>query len=139
MSVRDAFDRYVAVWAKLGEDDDAGAVRDELNALVADDVVYVDVPSGHAFEGPDGMARMCALATEHYRPRIDVVATLLEGERFAIEFTCEMSVASTAIQTDGVAVGTIAADGKVTSHRDYYDASALHAALPVQSHRVRKA
>ncbi len=46
MSVRDAFDRYVAVWAKLGEDDDAGAVHDELKALVADDVVYVGECNG---------------------------------------------------------------------------------------------
>lgn len=128
MSVRDAFERYVAVWAMHGEDDESGAVAEEIKALVAHDLVYVDVPSGHAFEGPEGIARMCALASEHYRPKIDVVATALDGDRFAIEFSCEMSVAGTAIDLNGVAVGTIAADGKVGSHRDYYDASALFAA-----------
>ena len=80
MSVRDAFERYVAVWAKHGEDDESGAVAEEIKALVAHDLVYVDVPSGHAFEDRRA-SRACALcASEHYRPKIDVVATALDGD-----------------------------------------------------------
>ena len=131
--IRDAFDNYVSVWSRHGQDDDAGAVARELKRLVSDDMVYVDVPSGHAFHGPDGVGRMCAVASEHYRPAISIVGTVLDGERFAIEFTSEITAAGTSISSTGVAVGTIAPDGKVTSHRDYYDASALSAALRAAS------
>ena len=127
MSVRDVFERYVAVWSNHGEGG-FELVRDELKALVADDVVYVDMPSGHTYEGRDSMARALAAASELYRATIDTVSIILDSKSFAIEYTCEMSYAGTAIRADGVAVGTIAADGKVTGHRDYYDASALFAA-----------
>lgn len=127
MSVRDVFERYVAVWSDHGEGG-FELVCDELKDLVADDVVYVDVPSGHTYESRDGMARALAAATALYRPTIDKVSIILDGERFAIEYTCDMTAAGMPIHAKGVAVGTIGSDGKVTSHRDYYDASALVAA-----------
>jgi ketosteroid isomerase-like protein len=117
-------DAYVATWPKhvnAGDSPEGQANLGEFLSLLADDVVYEDVPSGHTFAGHEGIRQMCSFVSNSFDVDLAVVAAQTDGERFAIEFETTMTIVDTGavVANQGVAVGTIV-DGKIATHRDFH-------------------
>jgi limonene-1,2-epoxide hydrolase len=126
-----AVEAYAAAWVRHVDAGDTTEGRANLEAILplyADDIVYEDVPSGDRFEGRDRIAEMFKHVSEHYDVSLSLVSVQSDGERFAIEFTSRMTLGDKSLEGRGAAVGSLGPDGKVTSHRDYSDATALVAA-----------
>jgi ketosteroid isomerase-like protein len=118
-------DAYVTAWLKhhhaaVNEPD-----MQEILALFSDDVVYEDVPTGSEFKGHDAFRQMCGIVASYGLDiTLNVVQTQTDGKSFAIEWTNVTKLPDgTAIPGRGVSVGMFDGQGKVSSHRDYYDRS----------------
>lgn len=127
----ETFDAYVAAWlghVKAGSTPEGQANLERFLSFLAPEVTWEDVPSGHSFSGHDGVAQMCAIVADSYDVSLEVLGTVHDDERFAIEFASTLTIAATGatVTSRGVSTGTIA-DGRISSSRDYYDASALAA------------
>jgi hypothetical protein len=95
--------------------------------LMADDVEYVDVPTGRVSVGHDGVRRMATGVSERFEEiTLRALSAQTDGGRYAIEYEVAISFdPGRNVVLPGVAVGEIGSDGKVTSHRDYYDRSSF--------------
>jgi limonene-1,2-epoxide hydrolase len=127
----DLIQEYGEAWLEHVAIDDSPAGQEKLRRLVAfyaDDVVYEDVPTGHTFAGREGVAQMSTFVSSQYDVTLALVSAQSDGERFALEYESDMVFGGDTVHGRGVAVGTIGADGKITSHRDYYDSRPIAAA-----------
>jgi hypothetical protein len=91
--------------------------------VVSDDIGYEDVPTGRQYTGHDAIRQLCTFVSENYDVDLRAVSWYTDGERFTIEWesTTVWGQGQQPLEGRGVAVGTIGADGKITSHRDYYN------------------
>ena len=122
-------DEYIAAWIKHADVTDGPDGEANLNGFLATlspDVVYEDVPSGGRYEGLAGATAMSNLVSGLFDMHFEITSAQAADGRFAFEYDCEATVKQTGdvVTLRAVAVGTFA-DGKVTTHRDYYDRGAL--------------
>ena len=127
-------DAYVAAWRahpQAGGPDGADAMQ-RLLSVMTEDVRYVDVAAGTVHTGHREVAEMAraAYAFSHDL-QFDIRSALSDGARFAIEW--EMEGTHTGgfgpggrgtgrhFAVRGVSVGDIAADGRASAHRDYWN------------------
>lgn len=101
--------RYYADW-------DSGDL-DAITSWFADDVVLEDVPTGHVARGAEE-ARTFVQGALTMAPgaSYEVLSLLVDGEQFAAEWVMRPA------GLHGASVGTVR-DGKVTTNRDFWDAS----------------
>jgi predicted ester cyclase len=145
MQDRGWLDRYIEVWlghvAAGGPD---GAVQlARLVAAMTTDVVYEDVPSGARFTGHDGIARMARGAYQMSSDlAFEIGSRQTDGRSFAFETVGHgtntgaiASIASTGkrFTLRGVSIGTVTADGLVSTQRDYWDMASFLGQLGVRS------
>lgn len=103
-----------------------------LLSVMADDVRYVDVAARTVHVGHEQVADMARAAYAFSRDlRFDIRSAQSDGSRFAIEW--EMEGTHTGgfgpggrgtglhFAVRGASVGEIAADGRASSHRDYWN------------------
>ena len=127
-------DRYVAAWRahpQAGGPDGADAMG-RLLAAMTEDVRYVDVAARTVHVGHEQVAEMAraAYAFSHDL-QFDIRSLQSDGARFAIEW--EMEGTHTGgfgpggqgtgrhFAVRGVSVGEIGAEGRASSHRDYWN------------------
>jgi steroid delta-isomerase-like uncharacterized protein len=130
-------DQYIEAWllhpyAASSAGADAMAA---LLAIMAHDVRYEDVPSATVFEGHEGIADMCAGAYQMSADlTFEVVSRQTDGRRYAFETigtgTSTGSVGpipatGQPITLRGISVGERSDEGRVQSHRDYWDMASL--------------
>jgi hypothetical protein len=131
----EVLEAYVVGWLNHGDVGDTPDGRRNLERLLdvmAPDVVWEDVPSGHRFEGHAGIVDMCTLVYERFRPHLKVVSRQTDGKCFAIEWEATLGVDGTVIR--GIARGAFGTDGKVTLHRDYWDRVGVTASTGPAAH-----
>jgi steroid delta-isomerase-like uncharacterized protein len=127
-------DAYVAAWRahpQAGGPDGADAMA-RLLAVMTEDMRYVDVAAATVHVGHDQVAEMAraAYAFSHDL-RFAIRSAQSDGARFAIEW--EMEGTHTGgfgpggrgtgrhFAVRGASVGDIGADGRASSHRDYWN------------------
>jgi ketosteroid isomerase-like protein len=101
--------RYYAAW-------DSGDA-DAITAWFDDDVVLEDVPSAHTARGRSDARRFVEHALK-LAPgaRYEVITAFDNGDNYAVEWVMHPA------GLRGASIGTVR-DGKVTSNRDFWDAS----------------
>jgi steroid delta-isomerase-like uncharacterized protein len=130
-------DAYIEAWAvhpHAGGPDGADELA-RLLRFMSDDVRYEDVPSTMVFSGHDGIGEMCAGAFQMSSDlHFAVVSRQIDGRSYAFESVGRgtstgavgpLPATGAPIELRGVAVGTVSDDGRVTSHRDYWDMASL--------------
>ena len=122
-------DAYVDAWLKHTAVSDSPEGRENLNAflsMLSPDIVYEDVPSGNRYVGHDGATEMSTMVSNLFDMSIEITSVQGDRDRFAFEFECALTVKQTGavVRFRAAAVGTIK-DGKIASHRDYYDRGGL--------------
>lgn len=127
-------DRYFKAWARHAQASDPNTGQVELALLLSymsKDIRYEDVPTGLVFIGHDGVREMGAQALQM---AADLHFTLVSGQASGNQFAFETETRGTntgavgAIPATGkpfllrgVSVGRLSPDGKVVSHKDYWD------------------
>jgi limonene-1,2-epoxide hydrolase len=124
MSPTEQVESYAKAWRKHVAANDSTEGRTNLEAFLAwlsPEVRYEDIPAGSRHRGHDEVAAMCKMVSA-FGLDLAINSAQGDGERFAFEYTISTTNAQNgdAIVVRAVAVGTLH-DGKVTSHRDYYD------------------
>ena len=127
-------DDYFAAWARHAQASDpvtGMADRARLLAFLAPDIRYEDVPTAQVFTGHDGVIRMGAQALLMAKDiRFTRISAQASGDQFAFESETHgtNTGAVGAFPATGkpfvlraVSVGKRNAEGKVVSHRDYWD------------------
>ena len=99
------------------------------------DVRYEDVPSGAVFLGHAGIQKMCAGALQMSKDMtFEVVKRVDGGTSYAFETVCTgtntgqigpLPATGLPFRIRGVSIGELSDDGRVASHRDYWDLAGL--------------
>jgi SnoaL-like polyketide cyclase len=135
--VSDWLDGYIDAWLPhpyAGGPDGAEALERLLD-FMSENVRYEDVPSSSVFEGHDGIAAMCAGAFQMSSDlTFEIVTRQTNGQLYAFE-TLGTGTNTGAIgpipgtgrpiELRGISIGSISPDGRVESHRDYWDMAGL--------------
>jgi ketosteroid isomerase-like protein len=120
-------DEYFAAWARHAQAADpvlGAADRARLLSFMDPAVRYEDVPTAQVFSGHDGVLQMGALALRMAPDlRFTCVTAQESAERFAFETETHGTDAGTGkpFVLRGVSVGQRSPEGKVISHKDYWD------------------
>ena len=112
-----------------------------LLGFMHENVRYEDVPSAAVFEGHAGIAAMCAGAFQMSSDlTFEIVTGQTDGDHFAFETIGAgtntgaigpIPATGRPITFRGISVGSMSADGRVASHRDYWDMAGLLVQLGV--------
>ena len=127
-------EEYFAAWARHAQASDpiTGTVeRAHLLAFMDADIRYEDVPTAQVFTGHDGVIRMGAQALRMAKDlRFTCISTQQSGDQFAFETETHgtntgavgaFPATGKPFVLRGVSVGTRTPQGKVISHKDYWD------------------
>ena len=136
-------DRYIDAWSEhpAAGSPEGGEALDRLLGFMSEDVDYEDVPSRSVFKGHDGIVAMCAGAFQMSSDlEFEIVSRQADGRLYAFESVGTgtntgaigpIPATGRPIELRGIAVGSIAPDGLVERHRDYWDMAALLVQLGV--------
>jgi len=119
-------DTYLDAWLK--HHDRKPSTCEEMIAGSADDLVYEDVPSAMVFRGHDGVRAICGNSPGWVdEMRLTVVEKQFNGSQWTVEWEASGidSTAKRPFRFRGTSVGTVDDEGKVNSHRDYWDTKTL--------------
>jgi steroid delta-isomerase-like uncharacterized protein len=127
-------EQYFKAWARHAQASDPRTGAAELALMLSfmsPDIRYEDVPTGLVFTGHDGVREMGAQALQM---AADLHFTLISAQASGDQFAFETETRGTntgavgAIPATGkpfvlrgVSVGRRSSDGKVVSHKDYWD------------------
>ena len=130
-------DTYIDAWLGhvVAGGPDGSVALARLNGFMATDVVYDDVPSGARFVGHQGVADMARQAFELSTDlTFEIASRQTDGRSFAFETRGAgtntgplgpMPATGKPFTLRGVSIGTIGSDGRVDTHRDYWDMAGL--------------
>jgi SnoaL-like domain len=119
-------DKYLDAWLK--HHDRNPSTCEGMLAGSAHDLVYEDVPTAMVFQGHDGVRAICGNSPGWVDEiRLTVVDKQFDGSRWTVEWEASGtdSTAKRPFHFRGASLGTIDDDGKVNSHRDYWDRRTL--------------
>lgn len=93
------------------------------------DIRFSDVNSPNVHVGHSGIRTICELARQKYSDAAIAYRDLLfDGRHWAIRWTLSGERPDgTKFSCRGASAGTVAEDGRVTEHTDYWNRAALHA------------
>jgi len=127
-------EEYFAAWARHAQASDpitGMADRARLLAFMDSDIRYEDVPTAQVFAGHDGVIRMGAQALLMAKDiRFTCVSVQASGNQFAFESETHgtntgavgpFPATGKPFVLRAVSVGKRTAQGKVISHKDYWD------------------
>jgi hypothetical protein len=128
-------DRYIETWCRHPHASENEELFAELCSFMTLDIRYEDVPSGAVFLGHAGIRQMCAGALQMSKDMtFEAVKRVDGGMSYAFETVCNgtntgeigpLPATGLPFRIRGVSVGELADDGRVTSHRDYWDLAGL--------------
>lgn len=119
---------YLAGWAQVSD-----STPETVAAMIAGahpDIRFTDVNSPNVHQGHDGIRRICELATAiHPGARIVWDALLFDGRNWSIRWTMSRREEDgSEFVRRGASAGTVAADGRVIEHTDYWSRAGFSAA-----------
>jgi hypothetical protein len=112
--------RYLGGWAMI-----CGSNADTVATMIAGahpDIRFSDVNSPNVHHGHEGIRTICALASQGYPGAVIAYDDLLfDGRRWSIRWTLTGRRADgTPISRRGASAGSVADDGRVIEHCDYW-------------------
>ena len=127
-------ERYFTAWSRHAQASDPKTGQAELARLLAfmsADIRYEDIPTGQVFIGHDGVRGMGAQALLMANDlHFTLVSAQLSDDQFAFETEAEgtntgpigaIPATGKTFKLRGVSIGRRSPDGKVVSHKDYWD------------------
>jgi steroid delta-isomerase-like uncharacterized protein len=127
-------DEYFAAWARHAQASDpvtGMADRERLLAFMDPDIRYEDVPTAQVFTGYDGVIAMGAQALLMANDiRFARISAQESGDQFAFESEAQgtntgavggFPATGKSFVLRSVSVGKLTPNGKVISHKDYWD------------------
>jgi hypothetical protein len=111
---------YLDGWCQV-----SNSTPDTVAAMVAGahpDIRFTDVNSPNVHAGHEGIRRICELATSiHPGARIAYEALLFDGRNWSIRWTMTRRLEDgSEFRRRGASAGTVADDGRVLEHTDYW-------------------
>jgi hypothetical protein len=111
---------YLEAWAQV-----SNSTPETVAAMIAGahpDIRFSDVNSPNVHVGHDGIRRICDLATAiHPGARIGYEALLFDGRNWSIRWTMSRPLEDgTQFIRRGASAGSVAEDGRVIEHTDYW-------------------
>ena len=119
-------ERYFKAWARHAQATDPKTGADDMARLLSflsPEIRYEDVPTAQTFVGAQGMREMGAQALAMAADlNFTFVSGVADKTHFAFENECRGTAGNgKAFLLRAVAIGRIGPDGKVISHKDYWD------------------
>lgn len=134
-SLDDYLDEYVGAWRdhpRAGAPTGHAELTRLLGAM-SEDVRYVDVAFHAVHVGHEGIREMARRAYEFSADlAFSILSSQTSGGRFAIEWEMQgthtgsvglLPETGKSFRVRGASIGSVGADGKVTAHRDYWNAA----------------
>ena len=117
---------YLDGWSRV-----CNSTPDSVEAMVSGahpDIRFSDVNSPNVHVGHEGIRTICALATQIYHgTTLSYRDLLFDGRHWAIRWTLSGTRPDgTIFKCRGASAGTLADDGKVIEHTDYWNRAELH-------------
>ena len=115
-----ALNTYLDGWSKICD-----STPETVAAMLAGahpDIRFTDVNSPNVHTGHDGIRRLCELATGKYPDAaIETHDLLFDGRNWSIRWTMSGTRPDgSAFSRRGASAGSVAADGRVVEHTDYW-------------------
>jgi hypothetical protein len=112
---------YLDGWSQV-----SNSTPETVAAMIAGanpDIRFTDVNSPNVHVGHDGIRRICELATAiHPGARIAYEALLFDGRNWSIRWTMTRRLEDgSEFHRRGASAGTVAEDGRVLEHTDYWN------------------
>jgi steroid delta-isomerase-like uncharacterized protein len=121
-------DQWIAAWANRGEGSDSNT--EAFLEAATEDIHYDDIHIANPIIGHDGLRQACAVVPQMLPGlRMTIKNRIISDDRWATEWDMTGTHAATqkTFQVKGATFGTLAPDGKVSSHMDYWNSSQLEA------------